>query len=115
MRIGLTLPTMMPDLDRPTLLEWARRIDAGPFATLAAGERLTFPGTDIKVSREAAGAVTARVELMLTMVGLPLHREALVAKQIASLDVLWGGRVTAGVGVGGRTEDFDAAGVPATG
>ena len=115
MRIGLTLPTMMPDLDRRTLLEWGRRIDAGPFATLAAGERLTFPGTEIMVSMAAAAAVTTRVELMLTVVVLPLHREAIVAKQIATLDVLSGGRVTVGVGVGGRTEDFDAAGAPVTG
>jgi len=115
MRIGLTLPTMMPDLDRPTLLEWARRIDRGPFATLAAGERLTFPGTEIMVSMAAAAAVTTRVELMLTVVVLPLHREAIVAKQVATLDVLSGGRVTVGVGVGGRTEDFDAAGAPETG
>src|SRR5262245_24628745 len=114
MRIGLTLPTMMPDLDRQTLLEWARRIDAGPFATLAAGERLTFPGTEIMVSMAAAAAVTTRVELMLTVVVLPLHCEAIVAKQIATLDVLSAGRVTLGVGVGGRTEDFDAAGAPVT-
>ena len=106
---------MMPDLDRPTLLEWARRIDAGPFGTLAAGERLTVAGTEIMVSMAAAAAVTTRVELMLTVVVLPLHREAMVAKQIATLDVVSGGRVTVGVGVGGRTEDFDGAGVPATG
>jgi len=114
MRIGLTLPTMMPDLDRPTLLEWARRIDAGPFATLAAGERLTFPGTEIMVSMAAAAAVTTRVELMLTVVVLPLHQEAIVAKQVATLDVVSAGRVTLGVGVGGRTEDFDAVGASTT-
>jgi alkanesulfonate monooxygenase SsuD/methylene tetrahydromethanopterin reductase-like flavin-dependent oxidoreductase (luciferase family) len=115
MRIGLTLPTMMPGFDRTSLLGWCRRIDAGPFATLAAGERITFPNTEIMVSMAAAAALTTRVELMLTVVVLPLHSAAVVAKQVATLDVLSQGRVTLGVGVGGRTEDFRATGVPVTG
>ena len=43
MQIGMNLPVMVPGLDRAAILEWARRIDAGPFATLAAGERINFP------------------------------------------------------------------------
>ena len=35
----MNLPVMVPGLDRAHLLAWARRIDAGPFTTLAAGER----------------------------------------------------------------------------
>jgi len=110
MRLGMTLPTMMPDLDRDRLLAWARGIDAGPFGTLAAGERITFPNAEIMVAMSAAAAVTTRVELMLTVVVLPLHGAALMAKQVATLDVLSGGRVTLGVGTGGREEDFRAAG-----
>jgi alkanesulfonate monooxygenase SsuD/methylene tetrahydromethanopterin reductase-like flavin-dependent oxidoreductase (luciferase family) len=111
----MTLPTMMPDLGRATLLEWCRRIDAGPFTTLAAGERITFPNTELVVSMAAAAAVTTRVELMPTVVVLPLHSAAIVAKQVATLDVLSAGRVTLGVGIGGRIEDFQAAGVPTAG
>ena len=111
MRIGMTLPTMMPGVDRATLLAWAERVDAGPFASLAAGERITFGNTEAMVSMAAAAAVTARVELMLTVVVLPLHSEVVVAKQVATLDVLSGGRVALGVGVGGREEDYRAAGV----
>ena len=110
MKIGLTLPTMVPGLDRARLLAWARRIDAGPFSSLAAGERITFPNQELMVSMAAAAAVTERVRLVLTVVVLPLHRAALVAKQVATLDVLSDGRVTLGVGVGGREEDYRAAG-----
>jgi hypothetical protein len=39
MQIGMNLPVMVPGLDRGSILDWARRIDAGPFATLAVGER----------------------------------------------------------------------------
>jgi hypothetical protein len=31
MKIGLHLPVMVPGLDRRRMLEWARRIDDGPF------------------------------------------------------------------------------------
>jgi alkanesulfonate monooxygenase SsuD/methylene tetrahydromethanopterin reductase-like flavin-dependent oxidoreductase (luciferase family) len=112
MRLGMTLPTMMPDLDRDRLLAWARAVDEGPFATLAAGERITFPNADLMVSMAAAAAVTTRVELMLTVIVLPLHSAAVVAKQVATLDVLSGSRVTVGVGTGGREEDFRAVGAP---
>lgn len=112
MRIGLTLPTMMPDLSGDVLLEWARRIDAGPFATLAAGERIAFPNPDLMLTMAAAAAVTRRVELMLTVIVLPLHAATVVAKQAATLDVLSNGRLTVGVGVGGREEDFRVTGAP---
>ena len=112
MQIGLTLPTMIAGVDRATLLEWCRRIDAGPFSTLAIGERVTYPNHDLFVTLAAAAAVTERVRLMSTVVVLPLHPAVEVAKQAASLDVLSGGRLTLGVGVGGRDEDYRAFGAP---
>ena len=112
MRIGLTLPTMTPGLSRDTLLQWIRRIDEGPFATLATGERIAFPNPDLMVTMGAAAALTTRVELVLTVVVLPLHAAAVVAKQTATLDVLSNGRLTVGVGVGGREEDFRVVGAP---
>jgi alkanesulfonate monooxygenase SsuD/methylene tetrahydromethanopterin reductase-like flavin-dependent oxidoreductase (luciferase family) len=111
-KIGLTLPTMVPGLDRGTVLDWCRRIDRGPFSSLAAGERITFPNQELMVTMAAAAAVTERVRLVFTVVVLPLHSPLLIAKQVATLDVLSGGRVTLGVGVGGREEDYRAAGAP---
>jgi len=112
MQIGMNLPVMVPGLDRAAILGWARRIDAGPFATLAAGERITFPNPDMMVTLAAAAAVTERVKIACTVLVLPMHAAPLVAKQIATLDVLSGGRVVCGVGVGARAEDYRAAGVP---
>lgn len=34
---------MVPGLDRRVLVEWMRRIDTGPFSSLAIGERIAFP------------------------------------------------------------------------
>jgi alkanesulfonate monooxygenase SsuD/methylene tetrahydromethanopterin reductase-like flavin-dependent oxidoreductase (luciferase family) len=110
MDVGMNLPVMVPGLDRETILDWARRIDAGPFSSLAAGERITFPNPELMVTMAAAAAVTERVRLVLTVLVLPMHSAALKAKEVATLDVISGGRVTLGVGVGARIEDFRAVG-----
>jgi len=60
----------------------------------------------------AAAALTNRVRVMTNVVVLPLHNTAVVAKQLATLDVLSAGRLTVGVGVGGREQDYLVAGVP---
>jgi alkanesulfonate monooxygenase SsuD/methylene tetrahydromethanopterin reductase-like flavin-dependent oxidoreductase (luciferase family) len=112
MDFGMNLPVMVPGLDRAHLLAWSRRIDAGPFASLAAGERVNFPNPDVMVALGAAAMVTERVRIMPNVVVLPMHSAVHVAKQLATLDVLSGGRVVAGVGVGARAEDFAAHGMP---
>lgn len=109
MKVGLNLPVMVPGLDRPHVLEWSRRIDRGPFSTLAAGERITFPNPEMLVTLSVAAAVTERVKIAATVMVLPLHATLVAAKQIATLDVLSGGRVVLGVGAGAREEDFLAA------
>lgn len=109
MQVGLNIPVMVPGLDRDAILEWSRRIDRGPFSCIAAGERITFPNPEILVTLSAAAAVTERAKIALTVLVLPLHATAVVAKQIATLDVLSGGRVVLGVGGGARREDYAAA------
>ena len=110
MQIGMNLPVMVPGLDRECILEWSRRIDAGPYSSLAAGERITFPNPEITVTLSAAAAVTSRVRLFYNVLVLPMHSAVLKAKEIATLDVISGGRVTLGVGAGAREEDYRAVG-----
>jgi alkanesulfonate monooxygenase SsuD/methylene tetrahydromethanopterin reductase-like flavin-dependent oxidoreductase (luciferase family) len=108
----MNLPVMVPGLDRDTILEWARRIDAGPYSSLAAGERIWFPNPEIMVVMSAAAAVTERVAINFSVVVLPMHSAVHIAKQIATLDVISNGRVVLGVGVGGREEDYRAFDAP---
>lgn len=108
----MTLPTMVGGLTREDLLGWSRRVDAGRFSTLAAGERVTFPNPEILVALAGAAAVTERVRIAATLFVLPMHATAWLAKQTATLDVLSGGRLIVGVGVGGRAEDYRAVGAP---
>jgi alkanesulfonate monooxygenase SsuD/methylene tetrahydromethanopterin reductase-like flavin-dependent oxidoreductase (luciferase family) len=112
MKVGVTLPAMIPGVGPDTVLEWARRADAGPFSSIALGERLLWPGYDLMVTLAAVAAVTRRVRVVSTVVVLPLHSAVVVAKQAATLDQLSGGRLTLGVGIGGRDDDFHAAGAP---
>ena len=58
-----------------------------------------------------AGA-TERLRLVTSVLVLPYRNPVLTAKIVASLDVLSGGRVTLGVGVGWLKEEFEALGSP---
>jgi alkanesulfonate monooxygenase SsuD/methylene tetrahydromethanopterin reductase-like flavin-dependent oxidoreductase (luciferase family) len=110
MRIGLAVPAMLDGLDRPALLAWARRIEADGYATLGFGERIAYRNLELFTVLSAAAAVTERVDIAASVVVLPMHSEVWVAKQMATLDVVSGGRAVLGVGVGGRAEDYSALG-----
>jgi alkanesulfonate monooxygenase SsuD/methylene tetrahydromethanopterin reductase-like flavin-dependent oxidoreductase (luciferase family) len=112
MRIGLALPAMLDGLDRDGVLGWARRIEADGYATIGFGERIAYRNLEMFSVLSAAAAVTERVDIAASVVVLPLHSEVWVAKQMATLDLLSGGRAVLGVGVGGRAEDYQALGRP---
>jgi len=111
-KLGMTLPTMVPEAGRDALLGWSRAVDAGPFSSLAVGERISFGNAEALVSLSAAAAVTERVRIVATCFVLPLHTAPWLAKQAASLDRLAAGRFTMAVGVGGREEDYRVVGAP---
>ena len=89
---------------------WCRGIDEGPWSSLAVPERVTFTSHSLTVQLAGAAVLTERVRLWTTLVVLPAHNEVQVAKDMASVDILSGGRLTLGVGVGGREQDYRAIG-----
>jgi probable F420-dependent oxidoreductase len=56
-------------------------------------------------------ALTQRVKLGTVIMILPLHHPLSIGKQLATLDVLSGGRVILGIGSGWLKEEFDALGI----
>ena len=108
MQIGLTLPSFVAGLDRATTLEWCRRIEDGPFSSVSVGERIAFPSHELVTTLAFAAAATERVRILPTVGVLPTHETIRFAKQMATIDVLSGGRLTVGVGVGGREDDYRA-------
>ncbi|MCV6980989.1 LLM class flavin-dependent oxidoreductase [Mycolicibacterium pulveris] len=111
----MTMPVMEADLDAGTLKAWARAIDDGPFSSLCWGERIAFDNPESLTLLGALAAWTARVRLVTTVVVPQLHDPVMLAKQLATGDLLCDGRLTVGIGVGGRHEDYHAVGAdPAT-
>jgi alkanesulfonate monooxygenase SsuD/methylene tetrahydromethanopterin reductase-like flavin-dependent oxidoreductase (luciferase family) len=111
MNVGVGLPTTTPGTDGAMVLEWARRVDAGPFSSLAVLDRVVYDCLDPFAALAAAAAVTARVRLA-TMIAIgPLRATALLAKQAASVHALSGRRLTLGLAIGARIEDYEAAGI----
>lgn len=115
MQVGMTMPVMEPDLDAALLREWAVAIDEGPWSSLCFGERMAFDNPDALTFLGAVAAWTSRVPLITTIIVPQLHDPVMLAKALATGDMLSNGRLTVGVGVGGREEDYRAAGAdPAT-
>jgi alkanesulfonate monooxygenase SsuD/methylene tetrahydromethanopterin reductase-like flavin-dependent oxidoreductase (luciferase family) len=110
-KVGIGLPSTVPGCDGDLLVEWARRADAGPFATLGVLDRIVYDSLDPFTALAAAAAVTSRVQLA-TMIAIgPLRAPAVLAKQALSVDAISGGRLTLGLAVGARRDDYEAAGV----
>ena len=110
MHVGMTLPVMEPGLDAATLESWSRTVDEGPFASLCFGERMAFDNPEAMTLLGAVAAWTDRVRLVTTVVVPQLHDPVLLAKSLATADLLSEGRLTVGLGVGGRDEDYRAVG-----
>lgn len=111
MKIGVCLPYMKAGLDRDDYMAWFKAIDNGPYHSLSCGERVHGPTYDMRVLLAAAAAVTTRVEITPTLYVLPMHSATRVAKEVATLDILSGGRVNKiALGYGGREKDYEAVG-----
>jgi alkanesulfonate monooxygenase SsuD/methylene tetrahydromethanopterin reductase-like flavin-dependent oxidoreductase (luciferase family) len=109
MKIALGLPSCLPSTSATLMKRWAMLAEDGPFSSLCAIDRLVYPNHDPLMALAVVAGVTRRIRLMTTVLIAPLHNAGVLAKQAASLDVLSDGRLTLGLGVGGREDDFRAA------
>lgn len=108
MDVGMTLPVMEPHIGPDRLEEWSRLIDEGPFSSLCFGERIAFDNPDALTLLGAVSAWTRRVRIATTVIVPQLHDPVLLAKSLATGDRLCHGRLSVGLGVGGREEDYEA-------
>lgn len=134
MRLGLHALGIGEGARREVIDAVAVAAEANGFATLWAGEhvvmvdrsssrypyaddgRIAVPAAadwlDPMVCLGFAAAATTTIGVATGVLLLPEHNPVVVAKQAASLDVLSGGRLTLGVGIGWSRDEFDALGVP---
>ncbi|MEV7396986.1 LLM class flavin-dependent oxidoreductase [Aeromicrobium sp. NPDC092404] len=110
MDVGVAVPQMAEGYGPGTTVDWARGIDAGPFSSVSAGERVTFSNPEMVATLAACAAVTERVRVFANLWVLPQHAMPMVAQQIGTLDHLARGRLDVAVGVGARDDDYRAVG-----
>ncbi len=111
-KVGIGLPTWLKGTTPDQLLEWARRAEAGPFSSLGTLDRVVYHNFEPLTMFAAVAAVTKRIRLTTTVLLATTRNAGILAKQAATIDALSGGRLTLGLGVGGREDDFKAAPEP---
>jgi probable F420-dependent oxidoreductase len=137
MRVGLHALGIGTGAHPEVIRAVAMAAEAAGFATLWSGEHVVlvdqpssrYPySADGRIAVPAAAdwldpllglsfiaAVTTTIGLATGVLLLPEHNPVVSAKQAATLDVLSGGRLTLGVGIGWSAEEFAALGVPFAG
>jgi alkanesulfonate monooxygenase SsuD/methylene tetrahydromethanopterin reductase-like flavin-dependent oxidoreductase (luciferase family) len=108
MRIGIGLPNTITGVPGNLLVDWARRAEERGFSSLGTIDRVAYPSYESLVALAAAGAVTDRIGLVTNILLAPTRNPILLAKESASVDQISGGRLTLGLAVGGRRDDFVA-------
>lgn len=110
MRIALGLPSRIVGASGELMLEWAVRAEHGPFSSVVVTDRVVSQALEpLSVLAMVVGA-TKRIGLMTSVVIGPTRETTLLARQAATIDVLSSGRLTLGVGIGVRKNDYDASG-----
>jgi alkanesulfonate monooxygenase SsuD/methylene tetrahydromethanopterin reductase-like flavin-dependent oxidoreductase (luciferase family) len=116
MRIGIGLPNAVPERPPTELPLWAELAERLGFHSLGTIDRLVYDLLEPFVALGAAAAVTKQVRLFSTVLNVGWRNNPLLlAKQLASVSLVSGGRLTAGLGLGGWPEDFAAVGVSPNG
>jgi probable F420-dependent oxidoreductase len=127
LRIGVTLPTFGPHAGPEAIATIARAAERVGFDTLAVSERLLLPAApgwdnpfglpesyvwDPIEALTWAAAHTTRVRLATGIVNATFQPPIILARRLATLDRLSGGRLDVGLGQGWLPEEFVATGVP---
>jgi probable F420-dependent oxidoreductase len=130
MRIGAVFPQLEIGADPAVVRDWTLTVEEAGYTHAFAYDHVlgadptNRPGwtgyTDKSLFHEVfvlfgyMAAITTSLELVTGVLILPQRQTALVAKQAAEIDVLSGGRLRLGVGIGWNQVEYDALGVPFT-
>jgi alkanesulfonate monooxygenase SsuD/methylene tetrahydromethanopterin reductase-like flavin-dependent oxidoreductase (luciferase family) len=110
MKIGIGLPNQVRDVRPAIIPEWAAEAERAGFSTLGTIGRVAYPGVMDTVALAAAAGATSTIGLLSNVLLAPVWPAALLAKEAAGIDGISGGRLTLGLAVGARPDDFVADG-----
>jgi alkanesulfonate monooxygenase SsuD/methylene tetrahydromethanopterin reductase-like flavin-dependent oxidoreductase (luciferase family) len=111
MDIGIGLPSTIPGIPGRLILDWARAAEQAGFSSLGTLDRIVYGNLETVPVLAAAAGVTERIGLTTAiLIGPYRGNGALLAKQLATVDAIAGGRLRLGISVGGRADDFEATG-----
>lgn len=111
MQLAIGLPSHISHVPGSSTVRWARRAEQRGFAGLATIDRLVYESLDSIVALSVAAGATSQIGLITNVLLAPLYPAALFAKQLATIADVTGNRLTLGLGVGNRTDDYAAVGV----
>jgi len=132
MKFGVPLPTFRQAASTEAVVRVAQRAEQLGFDGVWVSDHIVIPQPEVDPFAHRFGdpthigsliyepltvlafvaACTTRIRLGTTVIILPYRNPLLTAKILSTIDVLSGGRVTAGVGVGWMEAEFAALGVP---
>ncbi|MDQ4095467.1 MAG: LLM class flavin-dependent oxidoreductase [Actinomycetota bacterium] len=115
LNVGIGLPNAVPGVRAGLLVEWAQKADEGPFSSVGVVDRIVYECHDPTTTLAAVAAATERVGLVTMVVIGPLRNNAALAKEAATIDAVSGGRLTLGLALGARSDDYAALGVATRG
>jgi probable F420-dependent oxidoreductase len=97
--------------DRMSLERFARRTEELGYSVLGAPDHLLIPFAPL-VALQAAADVTTTLRITQFVLNQDLRHPAVLAKELATLDVLSGGRLEVGIGAGWMRSEYEQAGLP---
>lgn len=114
MQIGIYLPVGEMQNDLAAIREFAQTAEELGFTHLRVADLVTRPGAGhrheaLTLLAWIAG-FTERIELVPAVINMPARQTVLLAKQAVEIDILSGGRLRFGIGVGSRPEEYQALG-----
>ncbi|MEV8634552.1 TIGR03619 family F420-dependent LLM class oxidoreductase [Streptosporangium sp. NPDC051023] len=123
MRIGFAIPVSGSWATPGNMVRIARRAEELGYHEVWTFQRLLYPQGhsmgpvyrsvhDPVVTLAYLAGVTETVRLGVAVLNMPFASPALLAKQLASLQAVSGGRLDVGLGLGWLREEFAASGVP---
>jgi alkanesulfonate monooxygenase SsuD/methylene tetrahydromethanopterin reductase-like flavin-dependent oxidoreductase (luciferase family) len=110
MKIGVGLPNQVRNVRASVIPAWAAQAEQAGFSTLSTVGRIAYPGVMDTVALAAAAGATSTVGLLSGVLLGPVWPAILLAKEVASIDGISGGRLTLGIGIGVREDDFVVSG-----